>query len=215
MGGRTARPRSTGSIARRPARSATTTTRSLRSRPCRAGSSASPPAADGKRFAAGSSLDGRGQVDIYAYEFDPANVSEPIKKILAKEGKTRSAEERAEPNKACKRSGQATGEPARCPASAIYAVAVRPDGKAVAAAGSDGLIRLIETEGGSCQGVPTGPPGRYPARTAGVGGDRGQPAASDDRSPSCSPRGATIAELTRPAPGGRARELASTTFSSS
>ena len=47
--------------------------------------------ADGRRLAAGSSLDRRGQVDIHADAFDPASAPEPIRAILAKPGPTRSA----------------------------------------------------------------------------------------------------------------------------
>ncbi|AGA28815.1 DUF1549 domain-containing protein [Singulisphaera acidiphila] len=151
--------------------------------------------ADGKRFAAGSSLDGRGQVDIYAYEFDPANVSEPIKKILAKEGKDRSAEERAELNKAQKDSAKRLVS-LPLPQTAIYAVAVRPDGKAVAAAGSDGLVRLIETEGGKLDKefppVPLG--GTPPERTATVASAVSQPQGTSESE--ALPKGVTIAELT-------------------
>ena len=62
--------------------------------------------ADGKRFALGSSLNGRGQVDVYAYEFDPATAPGAIKAILAKDGKARSPQERADLNKYQKESAR-------------------------------------------------------------------------------------------------------------
>src|SRR5262249_50711296 len=92
--------------------------------------------ADGKRFALGSSLDGKGQIDVYAYEFDETKVPEPIKKILAKKGMDRSAAERGELNKHQKDSTKRIAR-LSLPQCAVYAVAVRPDGKAVAATGSD------------------------------------------------------------------------------
>ena len=102
--------------------------------------------ADGKRFAAGSSLDGKGQVDIYEYTFDAATASDPIKKILAKEGPSRSPQERAELDKTQRESVKRLSSlPIGTP---IYALSFLPDGKRVAAAGADGIIRLIDPEAG-------------------------------------------------------------------
>src|SRR4051812_48117856 len=150
--------------------------------------------ADGKRFALGSSLDGKGQVDVYAYEFDPATAPEPIKKILAKKGTDRSRDERAALNKHQKES---TKRIARLPVpqSSIYAVAVRPDGKAVAATGADGIIRLIEADGGKVvkelQPAPLG--GTPPERPAEVATAISQPEAKTDAE--ALPKGASIASL--------------------
>ncbi|MEO6809410.1 MAG: DUF1549 domain-containing protein [Isosphaeraceae bacterium] len=132
--------------------------------------------ADGTRFALGSSLDGKGQVDIYSYEFHPDQAPAPIKAILAKEGTARSPEERAEldkyQNTTLKRLASLPA-----PTGAIYAVAVQPDGKAVAAAGADGLVRLFQTEAGALakefQPAPLG--GTPPERPASVADAVSQP----------------------------------------
>ena len=68
--------------------------------------------ADGKRFAAGSSLDGKGQVDIYEYTFDAATTSDPIKKILAKDGPAAVAPGTRRAGQDPARFGQAAREPA-------------------------------------------------------------------------------------------------------
>ncbi len=102
--------------------------------------------ADGKRFAAGSSLDSKGQVDVYDYTFDPATTSDPIKKILAKDGPTRSVQERAELDKTQRESVKRLASvPVSTP---IYALAFQPDGKKLAAAGGDGVIRLFDPVSG-------------------------------------------------------------------
>ncbi|HEX8201176.1 MAG TPA: c-type cytochrome domain-containing protein, partial [Isosphaeraceae bacterium] len=119
--------------------------------------------ADGKRFALGSSLNGTGQVDVYAYEFDPATAPDAIKTILAKDGKSRSPEERAALNKYQKESAKRL---ASVPVSqgSIYAVALRPDGAALAAAGADGSIRLIAAQTGAiAQEFQPAPLGGTPA----------------------------------------------------
>jgi WD40 repeat protein len=105
--------------------------------------------ADGKRFAVGSSLDSSGQVDIYDFTFDAATASEPIKKILAKEGPSRTAKERAELDKTEKESVKRLSS-SQTP-TPIYAVALRPDGQVVATAGGDGTIRLYKPETGAIE----------------------------------------------------------------
>ena len=98
--------------------------------------------ADGKRFAVGSSLDGAGQIDVYDFTFDETTASDALKKIYAKDGPTRTQPERDEIDKARRESVKRI---ATTPVSAsIYAVSVRPDGKAVAATGADGQIRLLD-----------------------------------------------------------------------
>jgi WD40 repeat protein len=94
---------------------------------------------DGKSFAAGSSLDGNGLVNFYNYDFNtemPAN-------ILAIEDKPgRSAEEKKEEDAYFVSNTKLL---ASLPFSGgIYALSYEPDGKAVAAAGEDGKIRLID-----------------------------------------------------------------------
>ncbi len=102
--------------------------------------------ADGKRFALGSSLDGKGQVDVYDYTFDATTTSDALKKIYAKDGPTRSKEEREELDKARRDSVKRI---ATLPISTpIYAVSFLPDGKLLAVAGADGLVRLIDADTG-------------------------------------------------------------------
>jgi WD40 repeat protein/mono/diheme cytochrome c family protein len=102
---------------------------------------------DGKRIAAGSSLDGSGEVSIYAYEFDtslPANIKAIQEKVVT----TRSAEEAAALEK-YHNEGVKQVANVKFKDGGIYAVAFRPDGKIVAAAGAGGIVRLINPETGS------------------------------------------------------------------
>jgi WD40 repeat protein len=101
---------------------------------------------DGTRIAAVSSLDGRGELGVYGYEFD-TKLPDRIKAINAKVVTSRSAEE----NKALSdyhKEGVKQIAKAEVDA-AIYAVAFRPDAKAVAVAGSDGSVRVFDADDGS------------------------------------------------------------------
>ncbi|HIL24960.1 MAG TPA: DUF1549 domain-containing protein, partial [Verrucomicrobia bacterium] len=101
---------------------------------------------DGNAFAAGSAIDGHGQVTIYSAnlpEKTPAN----IKAIQAKLLKDRKP---AEIIKLDKFHNDGVKQIAKLdiPASGIYALAFSPDGKTLAAAGSDGHIRFLNTADG-------------------------------------------------------------------
>jgi hypothetical protein len=102
---------------------------------------------NGKRIAAGSSLDGTGQVSIYGYEFE-TGLTDKLKAAMSKVASSRSAEEKAEIEKY-----QTEGVKliAKTPVenSGVYAVAFQPDGARLAAAGGDGVIRLIDAETGA------------------------------------------------------------------
>ncbi len=101
--------------------------------------------ADGKRFAVGSSLDGTGQVDIYDFTFDERSTTPALKAIYAKEGSTRSPDERTQIDTARRDSvKRIASTPVSTP---IYAVSIRPDGQVVAAAGADGKVRLFDPAG--------------------------------------------------------------------
>ncbi|MBI1370267.1 MAG: DUF1549 domain-containing protein [Planctomycetes bacterium] len=105
---------------------------------------------DGSLIAAGSSLDGAGQVFVYAYNFT-GTLPDNIKAIMAK----RVADRKPEEKKAVedyKHEGVRTVAQVEVGDSAIYAVAFSPDGKTLAAAGGDGMIRLIDPTGGTIRG---------------------------------------------------------------
>lgn len=102
---------------------------------------------DGKRIAAGSSLDGSGEVRIYAYDFD-TNVPKELMAIMGKRVNQRSAEEKAK-LAAYRKQGVTVLAGTEIPESSIYAVSFSADGKAIAAAGSDGFVRLIDSEDGT------------------------------------------------------------------
>ncbi len=102
---------------------------------------------DGKRIAAGSSLDGAGQLAVFGYEFD-TSLPPNIKAIQEKVVTTRSAAEAAALDH-YQTQGVKQIASVKVPGSAIYALAFRPDGKVLAAAGADGLVRLFNPETGS------------------------------------------------------------------
>jgi len=116
-------------------------------------------AADGRTFAAASTLDRRGVVDIYLDAFDPATSPESIRATVAKPGKDRLPAERVALDRY--RRGQIK-RVASIPTlqGGVYAVAVRPDGAAVAFAGTEGVVRLAESATGKILGefcpVPLG-----------------------------------------------------------
>lgn len=102
---------------------------------------------DGKRLAAGSSLDGSGEVHIYSYEFNtelPANIKAINEKVVT----TRTPAEKETLDK-YHREGVKLLASADIKTTGVYAVAFRPDGQAVAAAGTDGKIRLFDAATGN------------------------------------------------------------------
>ena len=102
---------------------------------------------DGKRIAAGSSLDATGEVSVYNYDFD-TTLPPTIKKIQEKVVTTRSAEQAAA-LEAYHNEGVKQIANVKIRQSGIYAVAFRPDGKILAAAGADGFVRFFNPENGS------------------------------------------------------------------
>lgn len=101
---------------------------------------------DGKRIAAGSSLDGQGQVAVYSYEFE-TKFSDEMKKILGTRVASRSAKDKekvaAFRNKDVKQLFVID-----TPESSIYSVQFSTDGKTVAAAGTDGSVRMFDATTG-------------------------------------------------------------------
>ncbi|MFO0893120.1 MAG: c-type cytochrome domain-containing protein [Isosphaeraceae bacterium] len=104
--------------------------------------------ADGKRIAAASSLDGSsGEVAVYSYEFD-TSYPDNIKAIQSKVVTSRSPQENAAVA-AYHKAGVKEIARVKVSQGGVYTVAFRPDGKILAAAGGDGIVRLINPESGS------------------------------------------------------------------
>ncbi len=101
---------------------------------------------DGQQFAAASSLDNSGQVVVYQVNVS-TNLPEKIKKIIEKEVKDYKPEEKIELDKFYSE-GIKLGAKVDVASGGVYAVSFSADGRTVAAAGQDGLIRLINTTNG-------------------------------------------------------------------
>jgi WD40 repeat protein/mono/diheme cytochrome c family protein len=147
--------------------------------------------ADGKRIAAGSSLDGAGEVSICSYEYD-ADVPANIKGIMGKVPGNRNPQERATLEEYKKKG---TREVVRVAVPAgVYAVAFRSDGTQVAAAGSDGKVRLINAESGNIvkefEPAPLGSEPPRPAATIASG-----PVEDESAEAEALPPGASITSL--------------------
>ena len=105
---------------------------------------------DGKRIAACSTLDGRGEVAVFSYEFD-TTLTDEIKKI----NEIRVASRNAEQNKILDdyhHQGVKQLFKTTIDRASLYAVAFQPDGKGLAVVGSDGVVRLLDAQTGSVQG---------------------------------------------------------------
>lgn len=102
---------------------------------------------DGARIVAGASLDGHGEVRVFEAVFD-ATIPTNILKAYEKTASDYTAEEKAAIEKfvtAEIKQASAT----KLTNSAVYAVTFSPDGKHVAAGGSDGRVRLIDPQSGA------------------------------------------------------------------
>jgi WD40 repeat protein len=102
---------------------------------------------DGKRIACGSGLDRQGELLICTYDYTN-DVPRSLRQIMGKVPDTRKA---ADKQKLEDFKKQGIRQLARVALSnsAIYSVAFTPDGNAVAAAGSDGMIRLFNATNGA------------------------------------------------------------------
>ncbi|MBI1312787.1 DUF1553 domain-containing protein [bacterium] len=100
--------------------------------------------ADGTRAVAGSSLDGKGDIIVYNTDID-TDAPADIKAILAKRVMQQSDAEKQKLAEYQKKPLPVVAKIA-VEDSGIYAVRFSPDGKHVAAAGSNGKVRVYETE---------------------------------------------------------------------
>ncbi len=103
--------------------------------------------ADGKRIAAASGLDGKGEVALFSYDVDAA-VPDNIKAILAKRVADRNVEEQKAVD-AHTKTGIKQLWKKSIDTGIVYAVGFKPGGGTVAAAGSDGQVRLFDLETGN------------------------------------------------------------------
>ncbi|MDG2388704.1 MAG: DUF1553 domain-containing protein [Planctomycetaceae bacterium] len=103
--------------------------------------------ADGKLIAACNSLDGSGEVQVYSYEFD-SSLPDDIKAIHEKLPQQWNADERKKIEEYNSKDVKLISRTA-VSESSMYAVAFHPGGKTLAAAGGDGIIRLIDAATGN------------------------------------------------------------------
>jgi WD40 repeat protein/mono/diheme cytochrome c family protein len=99
---------------------------------------------DGRTIAAGSSLDGHGNINVYQMEATP-KIPDPIQAILKKPVPSRSAEETATLHKQFEQ-GVKTLARFEVAEGGVYAIALSPNGERVAAAGGDGKVRLFDVK---------------------------------------------------------------------
>jgi WD40 repeat protein len=102
--------------------------------------------ADGKRIACGGGLDRAGEVVISSYDFTN-DVPKDLRQLMGKVPGARNADEQKRLDE-YKKSGIHEIARIAVPQSEIYSVAFIPDGSKVAAAGSDGMVRLFNAADG-------------------------------------------------------------------
>lgn len=105
--------------------------------------------ADGKRIAAVSSLDGKGQISVYGYEFNP-DLPGDLRQINQKVVNTRSQGEKDKLAEFLKKDIKRYANVENVK-TALFAVAFHPNSKQLAVAGADGVIRLVNPETGKTE----------------------------------------------------------------
>jgi WD40 repeat protein/mono/diheme cytochrome c family protein len=151
---------------------------------------------DGKQIAAVSSLNGLGQVNLYAADFDstiPTNVVEAFKKVAS----TQTPAEREAVEKYYTSDVKLLHSVAL--SAGMFAVSFSPDGQRLAAAGEDGVVRLINTGDGKVarefvsvplkRGLASRSQGSSPAAKP------VSPAATSESQPETLPEGARVVAL--------------------
>ncbi|MBI5800871.1 MAG: DUF1553 domain-containing protein [Verrucomicrobia bacterium] len=103
---------------------------------------------DGKLLAAASALDGKGEVLAATFSFGTNAITKEMTDVMKKIPTSRTDKDK-EIIANYKASGSKTLFKVAVPQAGVFAVAIAPDNKTVAAAGSDGLIRLFNAENGS------------------------------------------------------------------
>ena len=101
---------------------------------------------DGNRFAACSSLDGAGWLNIYSCEFD-TSLNEEIKMIVAKRVADRSPEEIKKLDEFRAAGARKVAETSFAEAG-VFGLAFSPDGAHVAVGGTDGEVRIVDATSG-------------------------------------------------------------------
>jgi WD40 repeat protein len=104
--------------------------------------------ADGKLLAAASALDNKGEVFASTFTFGTNAITKEMADVMKKIPASRTPQDKTVIEK-YKASGSKTLFKVAVPQAGVFAVAIAPDNKTVAAAGSDGLIRLFNAENGS------------------------------------------------------------------
>ncbi len=101
---------------------------------------------DGKRIAAVSSLDGKGELSVSSYEFD-TTLPKDLKDISAKRVRDRKPDEQKKLDDYRSKDIKQIAN-VKIDESPLYAIAFHPNSRQVAVAGGDGTVRIIDTETG-------------------------------------------------------------------
>ena len=104
--------------------------------------------ADGTVLAAASALDGKGEVLAATFTFGTNAITKEMADVMKKIPTSRTEKDK-EVIATYKASGSKTLFKLAIPQAGVFAVAIAPDNQTVAAAGSDGLIRLFNATNGS------------------------------------------------------------------